>query len=267
MHVVELRRFGTPALGWHWCLCISASMGDVEVGYRARLSASLALAGAVLAGCIPTPPVRNEMADASRQAQDEVNGATGTVDRMQADPAMALLLRSAKGVLVVPDYGKGAYFLGGQGGRGVLLLRGSGGEWSEPAFYLLGGTGIGLNGGGTAQPVAMVLMTLNAVSRFRDNTSTWQLGADSALTVANFPGRQTKTGGNPKADIIMWSGTNGVYGGLAGRTTYITPDGGLNFSYYQRVVTNQQILSAAVGNIHTAGLREALAGRTGATYR
>ena len=237
------------------------------MGYRARLTASLAVSGALLAGCIPTPPVRNEMADASRQAQDEVNGATGTVELMQAESAMAVLLRSAKGVLVVPGYGKGAYFLGGQGGRGVLLLRGSGGEWSEPAFYLLGGAGIGVQAGGAAEPIALVLMTRNAVSRFRDNTSTWQLGARTGLTVADFSGRQTMTGANPKADIILWSGTKGIHGGGPGRTTYITPDGSLNFAYYQRVVTNQQILASAVGNIRTAGLREALAGRTGATYR
>lgn len=236
------------------------------MGYRARLTASLAVSGALLAGCIPTPPVRNEMADASRQAQDEVNDATRTVDRMQAEPAMAVLLRSAKGVLVVPDYGNGAYFLGGQGGRGVLLLRGRGGEWSEPAFYLLCGAGIGLQAGGAAEPIAMVLMTVNAVSRFRDNVSTWQLGADRGLTVAGVSGRQTTSGAHPKPDIIMWSGTRGV-DAVAGPATYITPDGSLNFAYYQRVVTNQQILSSAVGNIHSVGLREALAGRTGAAYR
>lgn len=246
-------------------------MGDAEVRYCARLTASLAVTGALLAGCIQAPPTRNEMADASRQAQEEVNSATGAVERMQSQPAMAALLRSAKGVLVVPDYGKGAYFLGGQGGRGVLLLRGNSAEWSEPAFYLLGGASIQLQAGGAAEPVAMVLMTDDAVAKFRDNASTWRLRANTGLTVVNFPGAQTTAHGNRhanrKADIIMWSGSNGLYGGTAAGATYITPDGSIDFAYYQRVLTNQQILSSAVRNINTASLREALAGRASATYR
>ena len=237
------------------------------MGYRVLLSVSLAVAAALVAGCIPVPPVSNEMADASRQAQDEVNGATGVVDRIQAQPGMAVLLLSAKGLLVVPAYGKGAYFLGGQGGRGVLLLRGSGGAWSEPAFYLLGGAGIGLLTGGAAESIAMVLMSANAVSKFRDNTTTWQLGADTGLTVVNFPGREMMTNAERKADVIVWCGTQGLDRGAAAGTTYVTRDGSLNFAYYGRLVTNRQILSSAVANIRTASLRQALAGHTGATYR
>jgi lipid-binding SYLF domain-containing protein len=210
------------------------------------------------------------MAEAADQAQDEVDGATAAVSRMQAEPGMAALLRSARGVLVVPDYGRGAYFIGGQGGRGVLMLRERSGAWSQPAFYSLGGASIGLQAGAEAGPVAMLLMTPGAVDRFSGNTSTWRLGADTGLTVVNYSSRQSIASANPNpsnADIVMWSGVKGLYGGISAGATYITPDPSLDDAYYQSLVTSRQILSGHVRNRHTADLREALAGSGGAAYR
>ena len=186
---------------------------------------------------------------------------------MRAEPALAALPSSAKGVRVVPDYGKGAYFIGGQGGRGVLLLRESAHAWSQPAFYSLGGASFGLQVGGEAGPIAMVLMTDRAVRRFESHTSTWQLGAHTGLTVVNSSGRQTVVSAHPKADVVMWSGVKGLYGGISAGATYITPDTGLDDAYYHRMVTNRQILSSAVTSRHAARLREALAGGAASGYR
>jgi SH3 domain-containing YSC84-like protein 1 len=220
----------------------------------------------LLCGCA-TPATSSGMADEAQQAQSEVDGATVAVNRMQAEPGMAALLRSAKGVLVVPDYGSGAYFIGGQGGRGVLLLRQRSGAWSQPAFYSLGGASIGLQAGGEAGPIAMVLMTNTAVDRFKDNTSTWQLGASTGLTVVKYSGEQSIVTAHPNADIVMWSGAKGLYGGISAGATYITPDSSLNDAYYHGLVTNRQVLTGAVRNRQSADLREALAGAGSAAYR
>jgi SH3 domain-containing YSC84-like protein 1 len=233
---------------------------------RSRLLSMLPAVSVLLYGCVHTPATSGGMADAVQQAQTEVNGATVAVNRMQAEPGMAALLRSARGVLVVPEYGEGAYFIGGQGGRGVLLLRRRNGAWSQPAFYSLGGASFGLQAGGEAGPIAMVLMSRNAVDRFRDNTGTWHLGANTGLTVVNYSGAQTIVSAHPKADIVMWSGAKGLYGGISAGATYITPDASLNDAYYHGLVTNRQILASRVSNRHTANLREALAGG-GAAYR
>jgi len=61
----------------------------------------------------------------------------------------------------------------------------------------------------------MVLMTDNAVDRFKDNTSTWQRGAGAGLTVVNYSGAQSIVTAHPKADIVIWSGTKGLYGGIS----------------------------------------------------
>lgn len=233
--------------------------------YRNHACFAILAASATLGGCASTATPTG-MADAAQQAQTEVDGATAAVNRMQSDPGMAALLRAAKGVLVVPDYGRGAYFIGGQGGRGVLLLRQRDGAWSQPAFYSLGGASIGLQAGGEAGPIAMVLMTASAVERFRDNTSTWQLGANTGLTVINYSGTQTIVSATPRADVVLWSGAKGLYGGISAGATYVTPEASLDDAYYHGLVTNRQILSGAVESRRTADLREALAGG-GAAYR
>lgn len=97
------------------------------------------LSGAIfLSSCASTPDTpqaqRNDMAD----AQSRVIKAAAVVDQMKSDHAIAALLRQARGLLVIPDYGKAAWIIGGQGGVGVLLARYQG-RWSGPAFFTIGG--------------------------------------------------------------------------------------------------------------------------------
>jgi len=235
--------------------------------YGAGAFASLAAVAAIVYGCRPAPAMRSPMADAERQAQGEINDATRAVKRMWMEPGVAALLRAAKGVLVVPAYGRGAYFLGGQGGRGVLVVRRSATEWSEPAFYSLGGASFGLGAGGQGGPLALILMSDDAVGKFRDNGRTWQLAADTGLTIVGFAGTPSAASGNSKADIVMWSGVRGLSAGISAAATYITPSATLDDAYYHRLVTNRQILTGAVVSRYTAGLREALAGGSSASYR
>lgn len=207
------------------------------------------------------------MAAAERQAQGEIDEATRAVNRMRMEPGVAALLGSAKGVLLVPAYGRGAYFLGGQGGHGVLVLRRSAGEWSQPAFYSLGGASFGLPAGGASGPIALILMTDAAVGKFRDSDRTWQLDANARLEVVSYASAQSAAGGDVKADIVLWSGLKASDTGISAAATYITPSATLDDAYYHRLVSNRQILTGAVESRQTAGLREALAGGSGASYR
>lgn len=55
-----------------------------------------------------------------------------------------------------PDYAKGAFGLGGDGGAGVLLARRDRG-WRPPAFFNVGGISIGAQAGFEAGDLVMVL--------------------------------------------------------------------------------------------------------------
>lgn len=69
---------------------------------------------------------------------------------------------------------------------------------------------------------------------------------------------QTNTG---RGDVILWTNTNGLYGGLTASLTHISPDTTMDRAYYQRPVISGGILA---GNVRTVGadpLRNALASR------
>jgi SH3 domain-containing YSC84-like protein 1 len=195
--------------------------------------------------------------DAGRDAKDRVKDAVQTVNRLKQDPQLAKALARAKGVFVIPHYGKGALIVGGQGGGGVVLAR-RGNSWTDPAFFSIGGGSIGAQAGGEAGCVVLLLMTDKALEKFAHSDNTWALNANAGLTVVTWSGRgQAQTG---KGDVIVWTDTNGLYGGLTASVTDISPDKDMDQAYYGMPVTSQQILTGAASPNapNAAPLRNAL---------
>jgi SH3 domain-containing YSC84-like protein 1 len=223
----------------------------------------LAAGAALLAGCQTSSTSAGLRKDAD-EAQGRVNESIATVERMKTEPTVDALLRRARGVLVVPNYGKGAWIVGGQGGEGVLLVRHEG-SWSDPAFYTLGGLSIGLQAGGAAGPVALILMTDKAIEQFEERTTRWSLGAEGGLTVVNYSGEMNIADtSTPPADVVFWSGTKGLFGGVSVGGTVMTVNSGLDNAYYGRVTTTRQILTGQVSNSAADPLRRALSTRVAA---
>jgi SH3 domain-containing YSC84-like protein 1 len=221
---------------------------------KPRLSscAFVVAAAAMLAACAHTPPSGSSARDNAADAQARVEKSAAVVDRMKSEPKVDALLRRAKGVLIVPDYGKAAWIVGGQGGVGVLTARLSGERWSAPAFYTIGGLSIGFQAGGEVGPVAFILMTDRAVQQFEDRTNRFSLGADAGLTVVSFSDQAdiASTNGAP-ADVVAWSGAKGLFGGVSVGATDVMANNSLDYSYYHNLqVTPRDILA---GNVHVPG--------------
>ena len=78
------------------------------------------------------PAVPAATAAASRQEQTadkHVSEAVGVVQKMHAEPRMKELLQQAKGIFIVPTYGRAAVGVGASGGAGVLLVKRADGSW------------------------------------------------------------------------------------------------------------------------------------------
>lgn len=186
--------------------------------------------GAVVATNGTRAPVKVDTEDL-RDAQQEINGAVQVVQRMKADPRMQDTLARAKGVFILPHYGRGGLGVGVQGGEGVLVTR-NGEHFSNPVFYNLGGVSIGAQAGVAGGPVAFVLMTDKAVQSFKSGQK-FSLNADAGLTVVAWSARAQGSTGAIK-DVIVWSNTVGAYAGVSLGVTDIMLDKEANRAYYGR---------------------------------
>jgi lipid-binding SYLF domain-containing protein len=174
---------------------------------------------------------------------------------MQADPQMRGLLAHARGVLLVPEYGHGAFIIGGRGGEGVLLVR-HGGRWSNPAFYSLGGVSIGFQAGGDVGEVAYILMSEGAVHQFESGNN-FSINAGAGLNIVTY-----KAGEHvdlTRGDVVVWSNTTGAFGGADVGATDVGYDGRMTGDYYGSPdVGVRQVLDGQVKNPEATGLRNAL---------
>jgi lipid-binding SYLF domain-containing protein len=167
-------------------------------------------------------------------------------------------LRHARAVLIIPGLVKGGFIFGAEGGDGVLLARTRRG-WSSPAFYSLGSASFGLQIGLEQAQLVMIIMTdraLRAVER-----SKFKFGADAGLTVVTLgAGVGGATSGNLSGDIILWSKSQGAYGGLTLNGSVIAPEDDTNADFYGRSVEVPEILANGVSNPETKRLQANLAG-------
>src|SRR5262245_64949493 len=69
---------------------------------------------------------------------DRVERAAQVLDRFLADPGNQGLrdaIKRARAVLVVPNYVRAGFVIGGSGGTGVMMARRADGGWNGPAFF------------------------------------------------------------------------------------------------------------------------------------
>lgn len=190
-----------------------------------------------------------------QDAKTLVNESTKVVLKMQKQPHMRALLEKAKGIFIIPEFGRGAFIVGGRGGAGVVLAKHDG-RWSDPAFFGLGGVSIGAQAGGSGGSMAMLLMTNKAVNDFRGK-SNFSLNAGAGLTVVNYSANSQASWG--KGDIIVWSNTHGAYAGATVSASDVGASTGDNHAFYHRTsATPGRILDGQFKNASADKLVDSL---------
>lgn len=193
------------------------------------------------------------------EQQDLVDKARITVESFARDPDMApmrSLLKRARGVLIVPQWLKAGFIIGGAGGSGVLLARN--GDWSGPAFVDMAAGSVGLQIGAQAAEVILLLMTEHAVDAMLHNKV--KIGAD--LSAAAGPvgkGIEAATTTNLRDDVYAYSRAKGLFLGLSLEGAAIKAKAKWNSAYYGESVTARQIvLERVVTGENDDSLKEAL---------
>jgi SH3 domain-containing YSC84-like protein 1 len=173
-------------------------------------------------------------------------------------PELKQYIHHAKAILIVPSLIKGGFFIGGEGGSGILIARLKQGGWSYPAFYTMGAGSIGLQFGGQVGEVVFTIMTEDGLRAVLSNQV--KLGADASIAVGPIgKGVEASTTTNFSSDIYQFAKTEGLFGGgaLKGALVYKRDD--WNRGFYGRAVTPQRIvLDNEVSNPGAESLRQVL---------
>ena len=224
-----------------------------------KRSSVLLLAAAMLAVCsaVPATAVAGDRAD----AQATVTKANITFNSFMSDKnftEMRKLSRSAKGIFIAPQVLKGAFVVGASGGTGVFLVRGEGGRWTYPAFYTIGSVSFGFQIGGQASEVILLAMTDRGVTTLLQNSV--KLGADVGIAAGPYGAGAQAATANISADILAFSRSKGLYGGISLDGAIVDVRDSLNRAYYGKSVTPTDILvKQNVSNAHADTLRASVA--------
>src|ERR1700723_1953740 len=154
--------------------------------------------------------------DASAKVLNEV---MSTPDKAIPDKVM----RDAKCVAVIPSMVKIAVGFGGSHGKGVATCRTESGSWSAPAPITITGGSWGLQLGGQAVDVIMIVTNDSGMQHML--SSKFKLGAD-ASAAAGPVGREAAadTDWKMKSEVLTYSRARGLFAGIDLSGSAVTQD-------------------------------------------
>src|SRR5581483_8907371 len=147
-----------------------------SLGGLLTFGAGAAVLGRVGIGSVMAAPTSDQI-ELVRKANVVLNEARHDAEFGNADQ----LFRTARGVMVVPQLVKGGFWIGGEGGNGILMARHQGNRWSNPAFYTLASASFGLQIGLEVAEVVLFVMSERALNAWMQDQV--KLGGQAGLTV------------------------------------------------------------------------------------
>lgn len=125
--------------------------------------------------------------------------------------------RDARGILVFPKIVKAGLVVGGQGGEGVLFVRGR-----PTAYYKIGAASFGLQAGGQTFSYALFLMNDKALNYLNKNDR-WAIGSGPSVVVIDKGAAMSTTTTTLTKDVYaMPFGQKGLMAGLGLEGSKIT---------------------------------------------
>lgn len=167
-------------------------------------------------------------------------------------------LKNAAGVLIFPAIYKAGFFVGAEGGNGFMITKDVNGNWGYPAFYTLASGSYGMQFGGQKSGVIFIIRSQRAVEAIIKHQI--KFSADVGIAVGQIgSGLQGSTTSNLAVDIVAYSASQGLYGGVSLEGSAIIKRNDLNSEYYGGEIKPEAILTQhAHKNSQADPLRNAL---------
>lgn len=181
------------------------------------------------------------------KAVDRAQSASDVLNEIQGAPDSGIpseVLGSAECVAVVPSMLKGGFVFGAKYGRGLASCRTPKG-WSSPAFFTVTGGSFGLQIGGQAVDLVMLIMNKDGMKHLL--SSKFALGAD-ASAAAGPVGRHAEgnTDWKMRAEVLTYSRARGVFAGLTLNGAVIKQDKDSTREFYGHMVTFRSALTGEI---------------------
>jgi lipid-binding SYLF domain-containing protein len=140
------------------------------------------------------------------------------------------IIERAQAVVVIPSTVKGALLIGAQRGKGVMSVKSASG-WSAPAFVTLTGGSVGLQIGGQATDIVLVVVNERGIDNLAQNT--FKIGGDASVA-AGPVGREATASTDYKlqAQILSYSRSRGLFAGVSLAGSTIRADRNANEKIY-----------------------------------
>lgn len=211
-----------------------------------KILLKLFVLGIVLASLAAAAYAKDDDSGASDQVK-RINASATVLDEIMAAPDKGIpqdILNSAKCIAVVPSMIKGGFVFGGRYGKGVATCRTASG-WSAPAPITIAGGSWGLQIGGEAVDLVMLVMNDKGMEHLL--SSKFKVGAE-ASAAAGPVGRQTEanTDWKMRSEILTYSRARGVFAGLELNGAVVKQDDDDTHILYGKDVAFKDILTGRV---------------------
>ncbi|HKT49409.1 MAG TPA: lipid-binding SYLF domain-containing protein [Candidatus Angelobacter sp.] len=188
----------------------------------------------------------SSMAVAETAAQ-RVQSAATVLDEIMSAPDKGIpveILDSAKCIAIVPSLLKGGFIVGGDHGKGMATCHTANG-WSAPAPFTVTGGSFGLQIGG--QAVDLIMMIMNDRGMQALLSSQFKIGLDASAAAGPI-GRHVEgsTDWKMRAEILTYSRARGLFAGVTLNGNAIRQDNSSTGELYGRLVPFKTILTGAV---------------------
>jgi len=151
------------------------------------------------------------------------------------------LLKDCEALIIIPHVVKAAFIFGGRRGHGVIFHRLPGRVWSSPSFITITGGSFGLQIGGQAVDLILVVNNQRGYEALlQDN---FKFGANMSVS-AGPVGRNMEAGTDVKlkAEIFAYARSKGLFAGISLDGAALTIDHKANRAFYDQTADYKKIL-------------------------
>lgn len=179
----------------------------------------------------------------ARKELSKIRDVISVLDRFAQDPEEgipAVFFEQAEAIAIFPKVIKGGLIIGGERGKGVVLIR-EGNDWSNPAFMILTAGSIGFQIGGQSADIVLVFRDKETV--FNMGKSEFTLGANASVAAGPL-GRNIGAKTEFESEIYVYARSRGLYAGISLEGAVIKSDEKANKNFYEKALRMEEVFEA-----------------------